>query len=66
MRQLKHHEKQLLRKVNLYSWKGDSNIRVAKILRTYYIQVRKAIVISLLYSSLAPLLTSCHYHHIEP
>ena len=41
MRQLKHHEKALLRKVNLYSWKNDSNIRVAKILRTYYIQNRE-------------------------
>ena len=33
MRQLKHHEKKLLRKVSLYSWKGDENIRVAKIMR---------------------------------
>uniref|UniRef100_A0A7S1VV42 U3 small nucleolar ribonucleoprotein protein IMP3 n=1 Tax=Grammatophora oceanica TaxID=210454 RepID=A0A7S1VV42_9STRA len=40
MRQLKHHEKRLLRKVDLYSWDGDENIRVAKILRRYHIQKR--------------------------
>ena len=38
MRQLKYHEKKLLRKVSLYSWKGEDNIRVAKILRRYHIQ----------------------------
>ena len=38
MRQLKHHEKKLLRKVSLYSWKGEENLRVAKILRRYHIQ----------------------------
>jgi len=41
MRQLKHHESKLLRKVNLYAWKGDSNIRVAKVLRRYHIQNRE-------------------------
>ncbi|KAL3786722.1 hypothetical protein ACHAWO_013709 [Cyclotella atomus] len=41
MRQLKHHEKKLLRKVSLYHWKGDDNIRVAKILRKYHIQNRE-------------------------
>eukprot|EP00804_Cyclotella_cryptica_P012015 CCRYP_004473-RA/>CCRYP_004473-RA protein AED:0.28 eAED:0.28 QI:162/1/1/1/1/1/2/1477/181 len=41
MRQLKHHEKKLLRKVSLYQWKGDDNIRVAKILRRYHIQNRE-------------------------
>uniref|UniRef100_A0A6U3VKU4 U3 small nucleolar ribonucleoprotein protein IMP3 n=1 Tax=Ditylum brightwellii TaxID=49249 RepID=A0A6U3VKU4_9STRA len=41
MRQLKHHEKKLLRKVDLYAWKGDENIRVAKILRRYHIQNRE-------------------------
>uniref|UniRef100_A0A7S4NFA1 U3 small nucleolar ribonucleoprotein protein IMP3 n=1 Tax=Odontella aurita TaxID=265563 RepID=A0A7S4NFA1_9STRA len=41
MRQLKHHEQKLLRKVSLYSWKGDENIRVAKILRRYHIQNRE-------------------------
>lgn len=41
MRQLKHHEKKLLRKVSLYSWKGDENIRVAKVLRRYHIQNRE-------------------------
>mmetsp|Transcript_2735 Transcript_2735/g.8040 ORF Transcript_2735/g.8040 Transcript_2735/m.8040 type:complete len:182 (+) Transcript_2735:116-661(+) len=41
MRQLKHHEQKLLRKVSLYSWKGDENIRTAKILRRYHIQNRE-------------------------
>lgn len=40
MRQLKYHEKKLLRKVDLYSWKGEDNLRVAKILRRYHIQNR--------------------------
>jgi len=40
MRQLKHHEKKLLRKVDLYSWKHEDNLRVAKILRRYHIQDR--------------------------
>jgi len=40
MRELKYHEKKLLRKVNLYAWKGDENIRVAKILRRYHISDR--------------------------
>ena len=40
MRQLKHHEKKLLRKVNLYAWKGDANIREAKIIRRYHLQDR--------------------------
>lgn len=41
MRQLKYHEQKLLRKVSLYQWKGDDNIRVAKILRRYHIQNRE-------------------------
>lgn len=41
MRHLKHHEQKLLRKVSLYQWKGDDNIRVAKILRRYHIQDRE-------------------------
>jgi len=40
MRQLKHHEKKLLRKVSLYSWKGEDNMRVAKNMRRYHIQDR--------------------------
>mmetsp|Transcript_6082 Transcript_6082/g.11532 ORF Transcript_6082/g.11532 Transcript_6082/m.11532 type:complete len:182 (-) Transcript_6082:532-1077(-) len=41
MRELKHHEKKLLRKVSLYSWKGEENIKVAKIIRRYHIQKRE-------------------------
>ena len=41
MRQLKHHEQKLLRKVSLYQWKSDDNIRVAKIMRRYHIQNRE-------------------------
>jgi U3 small nucleolar ribonucleoprotein protein IMP3 len=41
MRDLKFHEKMLLRKVSLYSWKGEENIKVAKIMRKYHIQKRE-------------------------
>lgn len=42
MRQLKFHEKKLLRKVDLYSWKnGENNLHVAKIMRRYHIQKRE-------------------------
>ena len=41
MRQLKYHEKKLLRKVDLYSWKNEDNLRVAKLLRRYHIQNRE-------------------------
>jgi len=40
MRELKHHEKKLLRKVDLYSWKKEDNLRVAKIMRRYHLQDR--------------------------
>lgn len=40
MRQLKHHEKKLLRKVDLYSWKGEDNLQVAKVMRRYHLQNR--------------------------
>jgi U3 small nucleolar ribonucleoprotein protein IMP3 len=41
MRQLKYHEKKLLRKVDLYSWKDEDNLRVAKIMRRYHLQNRQ-------------------------
>lgn len=41
MRQLKHHEKKLLRKVDLYSWKGEDNLRQAKVMRRYHVQNRE-------------------------
>ena len=41
MRQLKHHEKKLLKKVDFFSWKSDQNIREATILRKYLIQNRE-------------------------
>lgn len=40
MRQLKYHEKKLLRKVDLYSWKKEDNLRVAKVMRRYHVQNR--------------------------
>ena len=40
MRELKYHEKKLLRGVDLYSWKKEDNLRVAKIMRRYHIQNR--------------------------
>jgi U3 small nucleolar ribonucleoprotein protein IMP3 len=41
MRQLKYHEKKLLRKVDLYSWKKEDNLRVAQVLRRYHVQDKK-------------------------
>jgi hypothetical protein len=41
MRQLKYHEKKLLKKVDFLQWKSDDNIREAKILRRYLIQKRE-------------------------
>lgn len=41
MRQLKYHEKKLLRKVDLYSWKGEDNLKVAKVMRRYHLSKRE-------------------------
>ena len=41
MRKLKYHEKKLLKKVDLYSWKSDNNLREAKIVRKYLLQDRE-------------------------
>jgi U3 small nucleolar ribonucleoprotein protein IMP3 len=41
MRQLKHHEKKLLKKVDFFSWKSDSNVRESKIIRKYLLQDRE-------------------------
>jgi U3 small nucleolar ribonucleoprotein protein IMP3 len=38
MRQLKHHEKKLLRKVDLYSWKSDNNLHEAQIVKKYLLK----------------------------
>lgn len=40
VRKLKYHEQKLLKKVDFISWKTDSNVREAKILRKYHIQRR--------------------------
>mmetsp|Transcript_118987 Transcript_118987/g.379429 ORF Transcript_118987/g.379429 Transcript_118987/m.379429 type:complete len:184 (-) Transcript_118987:54-605(-) len=41
MRKLKHHEQKLLKKVNFFDWKQDSNVREVKILRKYHIDDRE-------------------------
>ena len=41
MRQLKHHEKKLLKKTDLYSWKSENNLREAKIVQKYLLQDRE-------------------------
>ncbi|KDQ12685.1 hypothetical protein BOTBODRAFT_34139 [Botryobasidium botryosum FD-172 SS1] len=41
MRQLKHHEKKLLKKVDFLNWKQDSSIREIKVLRRYHVQNRE-------------------------
>jgi U3 small nucleolar ribonucleoprotein protein IMP3 len=40
-RQLKDHERRLLRKVDLYSWKSDNNIHEGKIIKKYLLQDRE-------------------------
>jgi U3 small nucleolar ribonucleoprotein protein IMP3 len=41
MRQLKHHEKKLLKKVDFFHWKSTSNLRESKVLHKYLIQDRE-------------------------
>lgn len=41
MRQLKHHEKKLLKKVDFYSWKSSNNINEARIIRRFHLQKRE-------------------------
>ncbi|KXZ56634.1 hypothetical protein GPECTOR_1g571 [Gonium pectorale] len=40
MRQLKHHEKKLLKKVDFLRWKSDDNVRELQVMRRYHIQDR--------------------------
>ena len=41
MRKLKFHEEKLLKKVNLYSWKNESNHKEVSVMRRYHIQGRE-------------------------
>lgn len=41
MRELKHFEKKLLKKVDFLQWKQERNVREIKILRRYLIQDRE-------------------------
>ena len=41
MRELKFHEKKLLKKVDFLDWKNEDNIREIKIMRRYFIQNRE-------------------------
>ncbi|KAF8264295.1 alpha-L RNA-binding motif-containing protein [Lactarius quietus] len=41
VRQFKHHEKRLLKKVDFLNWKQDANLREIKIMRRYHIQDRE-------------------------
>eukprot|EP00879_Flechtneria_rotunda_P004429 GHRR01004680.1.p1 GENE.GHRR01004680.1~~GHRR01004680.1.p1 ORF type:complete len:184 (+),score=46.26 GHRR01004680.1:172-723(+) len=40
MRQLKHHEQKLLKKVNFLRWKNENNQRELQVMRRYHIQDR--------------------------
>ncbi|GAA5893226.1 snoRNA-binding rRNA-processing protein IMP3 [Sporobolomyces salmoneus] len=40
MRQLKHHEQKLLKKIDFIQWKSDANQREAKVMRRYHVQNR--------------------------
>lgn len=39
-RQLKHHERKLLKKVDFYDWKEDNNHRETEVMRMYHVQNR--------------------------
>ena len=41
MRQLKYHERKLLKKVNLLAWKGEHAGREAQVMRRYHLQGRE-------------------------
>ncbi|CCE61575.1 hypothetical protein TPHA_0A05000 [Tetrapisispora phaffii CBS 4417] len=41
VRQLKYHEKKLLKKVDLFDWKQDDSHRDTQVMRTYHIQNRE-------------------------
>ncbi|ORX52385.1 30S ribosomal protein S4 [Hesseltinella vesiculosa] len=41
MRQLKHHEQKLLKKVDFLQWKKDDTIREIKVIRRYHLQQRE-------------------------
>jgi len=41
MRNLKHHEQKLLKKVNFYEWKNENNIHEIKVVRRYHLQDRE-------------------------
>ncbi|OZJ05435.1 U3 small nucleolar ribonucleoprotein imp3 [Bifiguratus adelaidae] len=41
MRQLKHHERKLLKKVDFLQWKNENNIREIQVMRRYHIQKRE-------------------------
>ncbi|EIM85513.1 alpha-L RNA-binding motif-containing protein [Stereum hirsutum FP-91666 SS1] len=41
VRQLKHHEQKLLKKVDFLNWKQDANLREIKVMRRYHIQDRE-------------------------
>lgn len=40
MRQLKHHEQKLLRKVDFLQWKSDAGHREIAVMRRYHVQNR--------------------------
>ena len=41
MRELKYHEKKLLKKVDFLNWKKDKTLRESKIMRRYFVQKRE-------------------------
>jgi U3 small nucleolar ribonucleoprotein protein IMP3 len=40
MRQLRHHEQRLLKKVDFLQWKNEHNLRELQVMRRYHIQDR--------------------------
>jgi hypothetical protein len=54
MRQLKFHEKKLLKKVNFLTWKTEHNHREAEVMRRYHLGDRDGIVPSVHFFSHPP------------
>jgi U3 small nucleolar ribonucleoprotein protein IMP3 len=41
MRQLKYHEKKLLKKTDFFNWKKENNLHELKVIRRYHLQDRE-------------------------
>ena len=59
MRELKFHEKKLLKKTNFVNWKTDNNIHEVKVIRRYHLQDRED------YTRYSQLFTKIHHTFLD-